>query len=104
MANWDEQLHYDPLRPLLASGDEALQYFTRRDLLGEHVGSPHLLWELPEAKHILRKRLTDGAWPRSGEQKHPAINYRLIETWRQYRYLVEQYGFTREHPEAREGR
>jgi hypothetical protein len=60
------------------------------------------LWQLPEARKILKKQLSDGSWPRPGEQKHPAVNYRLIETWRQFRFLVEQYGFTREHPEARQ--
>ena len=59
------------------------------------------LWQLPEAQRILRKQLADGSWPRSGEKKHPAINYHLIETWRHFRFLVEQYGFTREHPQAR---
>jgi len=58
------------------------------------------LWQLAEAQKILRKQLPDGSWSRSGEQKHPAINYHLIETWRWFRHLVEQYGFTRENPQA----
>jgi hypothetical protein len=98
--NWHKQLNFDPLPPILASENKALQYFARRDLLGEHVDSIHCLWQLPEVQRILKKQLTDGSWPRAGEEKHPAINYRLIETWRQVRYLVEQYGFTREHPQA----
>jgi hypothetical protein len=98
--NWRKQLNFDPLPPLLASENKALQYFARRDLLGEQVDSIHCLWQLPEAQRILKKQLPDGAWPRTGEKKHPAVNYRLIETWRQFRYLVEQYGFTREHPQA----
>ena len=97
--SWHKQLNFDPLPPLMASENKALQYFARRDLLGEHVGSIHSVWELPEAQRILKKQLTDGAWPRTGEKKHPAINYHLIETWRQLRYLVEQYGFHREHPQ-----
>ena len=100
MDNWRKQLKFDPLPPLLSSGNEALQYFARRYLLAEHVGSVHRLWQLPEAQRILKKQLADGAWPRTGEKKHPAINYRLIETWRHFRFLVEQYGFTREHPQA----
>jgi hypothetical protein len=32
--------------------------------------------------------------------KHPAINKHLVETWRWFRYLVEQYGFKRQHPRA----
>jgi hypothetical protein len=102
MNNWQKQLKFDPLPPLLSSGNEALQYFVRRDLLGENAGPVHRLWQLPEAHKILRKQLADGSWPRPGEVKHPAINYPLIETWRHFRFLVEQYGFTREHPQARQ--
>jgi len=100
--NWRKQLRFDPLPPLLSSGNEALLYFVRRDLLGEDVGSVQRLWQLPGAQKILKKQLADGSWPRAGEQKHPAINYPLIETWRQFRFLVEQYGFTREYPQARQ--
>jgi hypothetical protein len=101
MDNWQRQLKFDPIAPLLSSGNEALRYFTRRDLLGDPVGPVSRVWELPEAQRILRKQLADGSWPRSGGEKHPAINYHLIETWRHLRFLVEQYGFTREHPQAR---
>ena len=101
MANhWQQALKFDPLPPLLASGDEALVYFVRRDLLGEHVGSLHRLWQLPAAQRILRKQLADGSWPRTRVEKHAAINYGLIETWRVFRFLVDQYGFTRQHPQA----
>jgi hypothetical protein len=100
--NWQTQLKFDPLAPLLSSGDKALLYFVRRDLLGENAGPVQCLWQLPEAQKILRKQLPDGSWPRAGEKQHPAINYHLIETWRQFRFLVEKYGFTREHPQARQ--
>lgn len=100
MDTWLKQLNFDPLAPLLTSGNEALLYFTRRDLLEEQVSPIQCLWELPGAQRILRKQLENGAWPRSGESKHPAINYELIETWRYFRFLVEQYGFTRRHPQA----
>jgi len=102
MGNWQKHLKHDPLPPLLASRNEALQYFASRDLVGEQVGPVSQLWQLPEAQIILRKQLIDGSWPRSGVEKHPAINYGLIETWRNIRFLVEQYGFTREHPQAQE--
>jgi hypothetical protein len=101
MKTWQSSLSYDPLSPLLSSGNEALIYFARRDLLNEEVGPIERLWQLPEAQKILKKQLPDGSWPRSGEHKHPAINYHLIETWRWFRYLVEQYGFTRENPQAK---
>ena len=85
---------------LLLSDEDALGYFVRRDLLDEHPGPVEHLWTLPEAQKILKKQLPDGSWPRSGEQKHAAINYRLIETWRNLRTLVDMYGFTRQHTGA----
>lgn len=100
MSEWRQCFKYDPLPSLLSSGDEALVYFTRRELLGEDPGPIDSLWELPAAQKILKKQLPDGSWPRGGEHKHPAINYGLIETWRWFRYLVYQYGFTRKHPAA----
>jgi len=101
MESWLKQLSYDPIPPLLCSGNEALLYFVRRDLLGEPADPVGRLWELPEAKKILRKQQSDGsfAFP-AGRNKHPAINYRLIETWKQFRYLVEVFGFHRDHPQA----
>ncbi len=101
MDHWRKQLKYDPLPALLASRNEALRFFVSRDLLGEPAGPVERLWQLPEAQKILKKQQRDGSWPRPGEKKHPAIHYALIETWRQFRVLVEQYGFTREHPQAR---
>lgn len=100
MDTWREQLTFDPLPYLLSSENEALIYFVRRDLLEESNDSIELIWQLPEVRKILAKQLSDGSWPRVGEEKHPAINYHLIETWKQFRYLVEQYGFTRDHPQA----
>ncbi len=101
MKSWRKKLLYDPIPPLLASGNEALRYFVHRDLVGESAGPINRLWQLPEAKKILGKQQSDGsfAFP-AGRNKHPAVNYPLIETWKQFRYLVEVYGFTREHPLA----
>ncbi len=96
-----ERLRFDPIPPLLASGDEALRYFARRDLLGEDPGPVDRLWDLPEARRILRKQQADGSFGRSAAKaKHPAINYPLIETWKQFRFLVEVFGMTREHPQT----
>jgi hypothetical protein len=102
MNTWRKSFKIDPLPSLLNSGNVAVQYFVRRDLLGERVGPVSQLWQLPEAQKILKKQQAAGSWPRAGERKHPAINYGLIETWRWFRYLVDQYGFTREHPQAQQ--
>jgi len=99
MESWRRQLRFDPIPALLASGDEALQYFVRRDLLEEEVGPICRLWQLPAAQKILKKQVPDGSWDRSvSKKKHKDINYNLIETWKQFRFLVEQYGFNREDP------
>ncbi len=104
MQSWRRQLRVDPIPGLLASGDEALQYFVRRDLLDEEVGPICRLWELPGAQKILKKQAPDGSWDRSGsKKKHKAINYNLIETWKGFRVLVEKYGFNRENAAAEKG-
>ncbi|MCX6083535.1 MAG: hypothetical protein NT102_01010 [Caldiserica bacterium] len=101
MNDWQSQLRFDPLPTLLTCDNVALQYMARRDLLGEQVEPVLGLWELPTVQRILKRQLADGSWARPGEHKHLAINYNLIETWRQSRFLVEQYGLTREHPQVR---
>jgi len=99
--DWRRQLRFHPLPPLMASDNEALQEMVRRDLLGEQVGSTGFLSELPAVRRILRHQREDGSWVAPGEHRHPAINACLIETWRQFRFLVEQYGLTWEHPQVR---
>jgi hypothetical protein len=96
METWRRQLKLDPIPTLLSSGDEALRYFVRRDLLGERVETIQHLWQLPEAQRILRKQQPDGSWFYRGKKKHKDINYNLIETWKQFRFLVEKYGVSRE--------
>jgi len=100
MRNWWKQLKFDPVKPLLDSDNMAIRYFAKRDLQKETVGSITDLWQLQEAKNILNKQHPNGYWPRPGEKKHAAINYDLIETWRQLRFLIGQYGLTREHPQV----
>lgn len=101
MHSWRRQLRIDPIPELLASGDEALQYFVRRDLLEEELGPICRLWQLPAAQRILKGQEPDGSWDRSdSKKKHKDINYNLIETWKQFRILVEKYGFNRENSAA----
>src|SRR4030042_3123013 len=101
MKTWRAPLRYDPISPLLASGSGALHYFFRRDLLDEDPGPANRLWEMPEAQKILKKQKTDGsfAFP-AGKDNSGAGNYPLIETWKQFRYLVKVFGMTRDHPPA----
>jgi hypothetical protein len=101
LRSWRSRLRFDPIPPLLASGNEALQYFVHRDLVEERTEPIAQIWGLPEAQKILKKQLPDGsfAFP-AGKSKHAAIDFPLIETWRQFRYLVEVYGMTKDHPQT----
>ena len=101
MENWRKQLKFDPLPPLFSSGDEALCYFTRRDLLDEKVESVESLWHLREVERLLDKQLDDGAWkyPGSGkEHLRAAEDYNQLETFRSVGQLVEKYGLNKKHP------
>jgi hypothetical protein len=101
MAPWRRKFRFDPIPPLLAFDDEALRYFVRRDLLGEPPDDIARLWRSPQALKILKKQKPDGSFPfPQANKKHSDVNYALAETWRQFRYLVEVYGFTREHPRS----
>jgi hypothetical protein len=98
MENWRGQLKFDPIPALFAGSDEALGYFVRRDLLGEEVGSVSQLWQMPGARKILKKQQADGSWIFPGKKVSTAQNHSLVETWKQFRFLVEVYGFTRDDP------
>jgi len=99
MEAWQTQLRFDPLPALLASGDAALIAFVRRDLLGEEGIAIARLAQLPGARRIFRRQLPDGSWDRpASEKNHPAINTALIETWREFRVVVQRYGCDRNDP------
>jgi Prenyltransferase and squalene oxidase repeat len=98
MADWTSRLHYDPIAPLLSSGDDAVAYFTRRDLLGLDAGPAEQLWELPEVTKIVTRQLPEGSWKYPGKPSGAGVKYGLIETWKQLRYLVDMYGMDRSHP------
>ena len=99
MANWREQFSVDPIPVLLAADDEALQFFVRRDLLGEELASVKTLWDQSEPVKILSKQQEEGCWKYPSRKKAlPNENYNLLETYRMLRILVEQYGFDRRRP------
>jgi hypothetical protein len=96
---WQGILNRDPVPALLAAGDGAIGYFVQRDLLDEDPGPIQQVWALPEVVSIVKKQRADGSWKYPGRHKtvYPDHHYPLMETWKQFRYLVDQYGFTREH-------
>jgi len=103
LKHWRGQLNFDPLSPLLSSGNEAVEYFAKRDLIEEGVEPLGYIWRLPGVQKVLQKQQPDGSWKYPGKQKniYPKHHYSLLETWKMFRSLVEEYGFTKEHPAAR---
>ncbi|MBY9008503.1 MAG: hypothetical protein KGD74_01395 [Candidatus Lokiarchaeota archaeon] len=99
MEGWNEQFKYDPLTPLISSKNEAILYFTKRDLLEEKVDPIETLWIIPSAIKIINKQQEEGYWryPAWKTKINEPENYSLLETYRQLGFLIEKYGFTKEH-------
>jgi len=99
MNPWQNELKVDPVPTLLSLENEAIKYFTMRDLLDKQVESIEILWKVPEAKKILKKQQNDGSWEYPGGKKHirSQENYNQLETYRILGELIEKYGINREH-------
>lgn len=97
--DWNKQLNFDPVEPLISSGNKAIEYFTNRDLLEEKVESIETLWELSEVKKIVSRQRDDGSWKYPGGNKdiRSPENYDQLETFRTLGELVEKYGLNKEH-------
>ncbi len=83
--------NYDPIKPLLASNNMAISYYTERDLLDNDAGSIEIIWNLPEVQKIIKKQQTNGSW-KSGSKAG------LLEAWRQLRFLIDSYEMNKFHP------
>jgi hypothetical protein len=96
-------LKYDPIPPLLSSQNEDLIYFVRRDLMNEAVQPISYIWSLPYVQKIIKKQQPDGSWKYPGKQMvvFPKYHYSLVETWKQFRYLVDQYELTKKYEPIR---
>ncbi len=66
MESWRTRLKADPVPSLLASGNAAICYFARRDLLGEEEQPIEVLWNIPEVERTLERQLDNGAWKYPG--------------------------------------
>jgi hypothetical protein len=98
MVDWLSKFKYDPIKPLMDSEDKAIIYFTKRDLLDYKI-EPLDYEDLPEVQNILKKQLDDGSWPPKGKiAENSGVKYHLIETWKQLRFLVQQYQMNNSHP------
>lgn len=98
MTDWLADLRYDPIEALSHSGNEAVIYFARRDLLVEASGPVEAVWGLPEVRKVIRKQRDDGSWGPSGKADgYPPGRKALVETFKALRGLVRQYQLTRDH-------
>lgn len=97
--SWLDELHYNPITPLLDSHNPIIEYFTRRDLLDEKAEPIDYIWNQPEALRIFKGQQSDGSWiVKTGYQaKYPEINYKLIETWKHFRFLTDKFEFNKNH-------
>ena len=97
--SWLNDLKYNPIEPLLNSEHKAIIYWTKKDLLEQRQqSSKDALWDLPIARKILRRQQANSSWLYPGRQSWAAVDYDQIETYRQLGFLVEMFGFTKEHP------
>jgi len=83
---------------LLNTGEQAVIYFTRRDLLGESVGPLEKVWNLPEPLRIIRKQQPDGSWkgPVRKTVVFPENHSDLVATFKSFRMLIERYEYSRD--------
>lgn len=95
-----DELKIDPIPVLLSAGNPAIEYYTRRDLLGEEVGPVEELWQLPSVSRIFRKQEEDGYWKYPGkirEELRSMEDYNQLETYRVLGELICKYGLNRSH-------
>ncbi|MFB0562346.1 MAG: hypothetical protein ACETWM_14170 [Candidatus Lokiarchaeia archaeon] len=103
MDDWLKKLRYNPLPRLIHTDNKAILFFGSRDLLSEKDNPVQELWNLTVVTKILSKQLDNGAWKYPSPKAHirSKENYNQLETYRILGYLIEKYGFTREHPAIR---
>ncbi|MBU0731707.1 hypothetical protein KKC88_02405 [Patescibacteria group bacterium] len=91
---------YNPIPVLLKNENEAIIYWTKKDLLKKKVGPVSNLWILLEPEKIIKKQQKNGRWkyPTRKKDARTQRNYDFLETYRQLRYLVDQYGLNKKHP------
>lgn len=99
---WLEALRIDPIDYLSSSENEALRFFTRRDLLGRSGGgipSTNALWNMAGVLRLVVIRQQDGSWRYPNLvvcRERPFENYSCHETYRSFGFLVRNYGLCKD--------
>jgi hypothetical protein len=101
--NWRTRLATETVPALLVAPNQAIGYFARRDLLDERPGPVVFTWGLPEPQKLLLRQRRDGFWEKAGKKTgiYPPYHYRLVETFKHFRVLVERYEFDKNHPSVK---
>src|SRR5512143_1094300 len=88
----------EAIKTLLATGNEALVAFTKRNLLGEEIDIEEL-WSIPRVKAILKKQQSNGSWiyPSKRAIMRSPTNYNQYQTYKTMAELVEFYGLNKKH-------
>lgn len=98
---WENRFRFDPLLPLVESGNRTIALFTRRDLKGQPIRVQDL-WQEKEAQSVLKNQQPDGFWKYANPPSNAAEeNYFQYQTFRNLGILIEKYGFDKTHPAIR---
>jgi len=97
MSRWQKVLNFDPIPALVSAENQAISFFTLRNLLNQKSEKIEVLWELPEPTKIIRKQQKNGSWIYRGGNLNlrSQEDYNQLETYRNLGVLVEKYGFSR---------
>jgi len=97
--SWSNNLRFDPIPSLLDFCHPVVTYFTRRDLLGEKTGQFEKILDDKKIVGILKKQNQDGSWSYPKRKNpNPVENYDLLQTYRNLRILVENFGMDLAQP------
>jgi hypothetical protein len=100
LEDWRKQLHIDLIPVLLSSPNAAIRYFVKRDLLEDKMPPVDFIWGLPGPLKIIGKQCSNGSWEYKGNKivVYPPYHYSLLETFKQFRFLVGKYQMDKKHP------
>jgi hypothetical protein len=100
MFSWLEYFKYNPIHPLLNSGNLAIEYFVHRDILEEAVPEVSVIWNMDLPKKLIRKQTDAGFWKYPSQPRKEIRrkeNYNQLETFRNLAILIEKFGFNNSH-------